>query len=509
MIERAPYLSALEEARAGLARAQASNDAAQRDYARISALAKRDVSSLSALDKVTATRDGAAAAVRGAKAALETAQLDLSYTEMRAPFDGRIGKVSVDVGNLVGAGDDTVLATLVQLDPLYVYFGAPERERLEVLKRRSEGDFVPRDQIEARLVLADGSVFPHPGRIDFVDNTVDPKAGTVRVRVIVPNPEKTLLPGQYANVRLLMGQDRKALLVPEQALLSDQGGSYVLVAQADGTVQSRAVVAAERIEGMRVIHSGLAAEELVLIDHLQQARPECGSSRRSWPRVASARSRRAPPPPPFHQHEEDRHDGEREEGRRDHAAEDRGAERVARGGAGAGRHHQREDAEDEGERRHQDRAQAHARRMDRRLLQRLAALVEDLGELDDQDRVLARQADQHHQADLAEHVVGEPAQRLRRERPEDRERHHQHHREGQAPALVERGQTQEHDDQREREDHRRLPARLELLVDDARPLVAHALRQHAVRDLLHAAIASPELLPRAASPLMAAVRKRL
>jgi membrane fusion protein (multidrug efflux system) len=273
VIERAPYLSALEEARAALARAQAAYDVARRDHDRIAALAKRDVTSVSALDRATAVRDEAAAAVRGARAALEQAELDLSYTEVRAPFDGRIGKVSVDAGNLVGAGDDTVLATLVQLDPLYVYFGAPERERLEVLRRRSEGEFVPRDQIEARLLLADGTVFPHPGRIDFVDNTVDPKAGTVRVRVIVPNPENNLLPGQYANVRLLMGQDREALLVPEQAVLADQGGSYVLIAQADGTVQSRSVVPTDRIDGRRVIQSGLAAGELVLIDHLQQARP--------------------------------------------------------------------------------------------------------------------------------------------------------------------------------------------------------------------------------------------
>ena len=294
VIEQAPYRAALEEARAALARAQAAYDAAQRDYTRIAALAQRDVSSLSALDKAKATRDGAAAAVRGAKAALEKAQLDLSYTEVRSPFDGRIGKMSVDAGNLVGADGDTVLATVVQLDPLYVYFAAPERERLEVLKRRSEGEMVPRDQIEARLVLADGTVFPHPGRIDFVDNTVDPKAGTVRVRVLVPNPDKRLLPGQYANVRLWMGQDRNALLIPEQAVLADQGGSYVLVAQPDGTVQSRSVVPTDRIEGMRVIHSGLAAGELVLVDHLQQARP----GMRVVPRVADTAAQAPAPASP-------------------------------------------------------------------------------------------------------------------------------------------------------------------------------------------------------------------
>jgi membrane fusion protein (multidrug efflux system) len=273
VIEQAPYRTALDQAKAALARAQAAFDSAQSDYKRVSELAKRDVSSRSALDKATAARDETAAAVRGAQAALEKAALDFSYTEVRAPFSGRIGKLRVDVGNVVGSNGETVLANLVQLDPIYVYFGAPERERLEVLKRRSEGEFVPRDQIQAQLVLADGAVYPHAGKIDFVDNTVDPNAGTVRVRVIAPNPEKTLLPGQYANVRLLMGQDQKALLVPEQAILADQGGNYVLVVKDDGTVESRPVVPTQRIDGKRVIGSGLAAGERVLIDHLQQARP--------------------------------------------------------------------------------------------------------------------------------------------------------------------------------------------------------------------------------------------
>jgi RND family efflux transporter MFP subunit len=273
VIEQEPYKAALDQAKAGVARTKAASDDAQRDYRRVSELEDRGVSSRAALDKATAARDETAAAMRGAQAALDKAQLDYSYTEVRAPFAGRIGKLRVDVGNVVGSGGETVLANLVQLDPIYVYFGAPERERLEVLKRRSEGEFVPRDQIEAQLVLADGVVFPHTGRIDFVDNTVDPNAGTVRVRVMVRNPDKTLLPGQYANVRLLMGQDQKALLIPEQALLADQGGSYVLVVQDDGTVQSRPVVPTQRIDGKRVIQSGLTAGERVLIDHLQQARP--------------------------------------------------------------------------------------------------------------------------------------------------------------------------------------------------------------------------------------------
>lgn len=273
VIEQEPYRAALDQAQAALARTQAANDNAQRDYKRVSELAKRDVSSRAMLDKATAARDEASAAMRGAQAALDKAKLDYSYTEVRAPFAGRIGKLRVDVGNVVGSGGETVLANLVQLDPIYVYFGAPERERLEVLKRREEGEFVPRDQIQAQLVLADGSVFPHAGKIDFVDNTVDPNAGTVRVRVVAPNPEKTLLPGQYANVRLLMGQDQRALLVPEQAILADQGGSYVLVVKDGGTVESRPVVPTQRIDGKRVIQSGLAAGERVLIDHLQQARP--------------------------------------------------------------------------------------------------------------------------------------------------------------------------------------------------------------------------------------------
>ena len=304
VIEQEPYRAALDQAKAELARAQASRDEALRDYKRISELAIRGVSSRSALDKAIGTRDETAAAMRGAQAALEKAQLEYSYTEVRAPFAGRIGKLRVDVGNVVGSNGETVLANLVQLDPIYIYFGAPERERLEVLKRRSEGEFVPRDQIEVKIVLADGALFPHAGRIDFVDNTVDPNAGTVRVRVVAPNPEKMLLPGQYANVRLLMGQDPNALLVPEQAILADQGGSYVLVVQDDGIVQSRPVVPTQRIEGKRVIQPGLAAGERVLIDHLQQARPGmkvvaqlAGAAEAPAAAAAASEAAQAPPEP--------------------------------------------------------------------------------------------------------------------------------------------------------------------------------------------------------------------
>jgi RND family efflux transporter MFP subunit len=273
VIERAPYETALKEARAQLARARANAGNAQRDFTRINALTGSGVSSQAALDKARAARDETNAAVEAAAAAVEQAELDLSYTEVRAPFAGRVSKLDVDVGNLVGEAEPTVLTTLVQLDPIYVYFGPPERDRLEVLKRRSTGEFVPREQIEARISLADGTPYPHTGRIDFVDNTVDPKTGTVRVRVVVPNPEKILLPGQYANLRLWMGANKSALLVPEQALLEDQGGSYVLVVKSDGTAESRPVTPTARHDGMRVIESGLTKGELVMIDNLQQVRP--------------------------------------------------------------------------------------------------------------------------------------------------------------------------------------------------------------------------------------------
>jgi membrane fusion protein (multidrug efflux system) len=272
VIEQKPYQTALDKAKAELERAKATAARTQADFERTSELAKRDVASQSDLDHARAARDEAAAAVSGAKAAAEQAAIDLSYTEIRAPIAGRIGKLMRTQGNLVGGAEETVLATLVQLDPIYIYWSPSERERLDVLRLRKEGVYVQREQIEVSAKLADGSNYPFPGRLDFVANTVDPSAGTLQVRAVFPNPDKSLLPGQYASLRVLVGRDVPVLLVPAAAIIEEQGGSTVFVVK-DGAIEPRAVQAGAQQEQMRVIESGLAAGELIATDNLGKLRP--------------------------------------------------------------------------------------------------------------------------------------------------------------------------------------------------------------------------------------------
>lgn len=273
VIEQKPYQAALDKAKAEHEGARAALERAQSDYERTAALTKREVSSQAELDHARATRDEAAAGVQGAKAAEEQAAIDLGYTEIRAPIAGRAGRALRDRGNLVGGPEETVLTTIVQLDPIYIYWSPSERQRLDVLRLRKEGLYVARDQIEVRATLADGSEFPFQGRLDFVDSTVDPNAGTLRVRAVFPNPEKALLPGQYAKLRVLVGRDVPVLLVPASAIIEEQGGSTVYVVTADQTIQPRAVRAGAVHEQMRVIESGLQAGERIAVDNLGKLRP--------------------------------------------------------------------------------------------------------------------------------------------------------------------------------------------------------------------------------------------
>jgi membrane fusion protein (multidrug efflux system) len=272
VIEQRPYQTALDKARGDVARARAALERAQSDYDRTAALTKREVSSQAELDHARAARDEAAAGVQSAKAAEEQAAIDLSYTEIRSPISGRAGRVLRDRGNLVGGQEETVLTTIVQLDPIYIYWSPSERQRLDVLRLRKEGTYVQRDQIEVRATLADGSQFPSPGRLDFVDNAVDPNAGTLRVRAVFDNPEKSLLPGQYAKLSVLVGRDVPVLLVPASAIIEEQGGSSVFVVTADQTIEPRAVRAGAMHEQMRVIESGLQAGERIAVDNLGKLR---------------------------------------------------------------------------------------------------------------------------------------------------------------------------------------------------------------------------------------------
>jgi RND family efflux transporter MFP subunit len=212
--------------------------------------------------------DQAAATVQADRAAVRQGELSLSYTTMYAPMAGRIGRRQVDVGNLVGAGqqNNTLLATIVQLDPVYVYFSVPERDARTLLAQRAGGLLVT-------VTMAGQGPHPQQGRVDFVNNTVDPSTATFQVRATVANSERVLLPGQYAQVRLQLGSLPDAVLVPEKAIVEEQGGQSLFVVGPDRKVERRAVKMGPTFEGQRVVESGVKGGEDVIVEGLQKVQP--------------------------------------------------------------------------------------------------------------------------------------------------------------------------------------------------------------------------------------------
>jgi RND family efflux transporter MFP subunit len=274
-IDPSTYAVALAEARGQLARARAAALRAERDFERAEELLRDNVASQSVLDARRAERDSAQAEVVSAEAAVRAAELSLSYCTVRAPIRGRIGRALVDVGNLVGeSGQDTVLAQIVQIDPIHVDFAPTERDRLDVLRGAQEGRLpAQREGVPITLILGDGTPYPHAGIIDYVDPTIEPTRGTVAVRALVPNPDSVLKPGEFVRVVVVFPDLRDAVLIPERAVLDQQGGSYVLVVKPDDSVESRPVRLGATHEGMQQITAGLELGERVIADGVQKARP--------------------------------------------------------------------------------------------------------------------------------------------------------------------------------------------------------------------------------------------
>ena len=212
------------------------------------------------------------------KAAVERAQLDLDFTKVTAPVSGRISRYYVTVGNLVQAGDltgGTLLTTIVSVDPMYAYFDVDEHTVLRVKQLIREGKAKTPDdaEIPVWLGLANEDGYPHRGTINFVDNQVNPKTGTLRVRGVFPNKDEALSPGYFARVRVPIGVPHKALLVTERALDTDQGQKVVYVVDKDNRVASRPVRLGALHDGLREITDGLKPGERVIVNGLQQVRP--------------------------------------------------------------------------------------------------------------------------------------------------------------------------------------------------------------------------------------------
>jgi membrane fusion protein (multidrug efflux system) len=275
LIDPSTYKVELAEANGQLARTRAAAERARRDFARAEQLERDGVASVAVLDARRADRDSAEAEIASAEAKVGAALLNLSYCTVRAPIAGRIGRALVDVGNLVGeSGQDTVLANIVQVDPIHVDFAPTERDRLDVLRGAAAGR-LPQDRegVPVEIILGDGTPYPHPGAIDYVDPVIEPTRGTVAVRALVPNPDAALKPGEFVRVVVVFPDVTDAVLVPQRAVVDQQGGTSVLVVKADDSVESRSVALGASHDGMQQVTSGLASGERVIVDGVQKARP--------------------------------------------------------------------------------------------------------------------------------------------------------------------------------------------------------------------------------------------
>jgi RND family efflux transporter MFP subunit len=274
-IDPRPYQAELEKAEARLALSEAQLKRAEVDFKRATALLARQAITREEFEKFAADRAMAELEVRAVKAACDVAKLNLAFTKVLAPIDGRISRRFLDAGNLVKA-DETALGTVVSLDPMYVYFDVDERTALRMRRAAREGKAKEATGVQVAMGLADEKGFPHRGKVDFADTRVDPKTGTLRMRAVLPNPEGLLVPGLFVRVRLTTSEPYKALLVPERAIeasvLPRQGSLFVV--NEKNVLESRRVKLVGRYDGMRVmIQRGLEEEDWVVLDRSEKLRP--------------------------------------------------------------------------------------------------------------------------------------------------------------------------------------------------------------------------------------------
>lgn len=273
-IDPAPYAAAVAQAEGQVASAQARVELANTELERGNNLVARNTISKSDLAQRLSTQREAAASLRSAEAALKIAELDLGYTEIKAPISGRVGRAEITEGNLVAAGDASqTLTTLVSVDPIYASFDAGEELVARILAELPMNDGSPAlDQVPVEIsTLADGE--PVQGRLHLVDNEVRAASGTIRLRAIFDNPDGRLMPGQFVRVRIGQPKARDHLLVSERAVGSDQDKKFVMVVDAENKVSARQVQLGGTVDGMRIVEGGLNPGDRVVVNGLQRIRP--------------------------------------------------------------------------------------------------------------------------------------------------------------------------------------------------------------------------------------------
>jgi len=281
LIDPRPYQAQYDQAMGQVKLYEAQLALARANYARDQQVAKTPGAvSVQQLDQDKAAVDEAEAAVRAYQASLEVYKLNLGFTRVTSPIDGQVSRYFLTLGNLV-VQDQTLLTTVVSLDPMYVYFDIDEGTLLRVRKAINQGEITSYDDgvIPVFMALQGETDYRHRGQIDFINNQVNPNTGSISVRGVFPNPKpdkgvRLLAPGMFVRVHLPLGQAKPAILVVDSAIGSDQGLKYVYVVDADQKVQYRRVtVGALQEDGLRVIADGLKPDERVVVGGLQQIRP--------------------------------------------------------------------------------------------------------------------------------------------------------------------------------------------------------------------------------------------
>ena len=288
-IDRKPLEAALAATRADQATAQARLEKANNDVARYTPLVAKQAVSQQELDNAKAAQDASRSQVEAAKAAVEKATLDLSYTRITSPVTGLVGTTLVKAGNLVGRGESTLLTTISQIDPMLFRVGVTEADYLRVAKRgvTGTGDAPRAEGIQ--LTLADGAAYPDTGRVTAVERAVDPATGTLGLEISYPNTRMMLRPGQYGRTRILLDLKVGAVVVPQRAVQELQSLYSVVVVGADNKAAFRSVKVGQRVESFWVIDEGLKPGERVVVEGLQRVQDGMTVTAKPMPAAGEAK----------------------------------------------------------------------------------------------------------------------------------------------------------------------------------------------------------------------------
>ena len=278
VIDPRPFEIARDSAQAQIAQGQARLDLANAQLQRTTELRRSDFAPQSTLDERRAEMRGATAALDLARAAVRSAELDLEFTHITAPVAGRVGRHQVSIGNLINggaSGTTTLLTTIVSLDPIHFFFDMSEGDYLSYQRAVAGGKLgsTRESSLLAEVRLTDETEWKRQGILDFVDNSVDRGAGTIRGRAVFANPEFFITPGQFGRLRLPGSERYEAILIPDSAIVTDQSRKIVMTVKDDGTVEPRVVRPGPIVDGLRVIRDGLGPKDRIIINGLVRARP--------------------------------------------------------------------------------------------------------------------------------------------------------------------------------------------------------------------------------------------